>query len=141
MNKNLYEIFDEFESAKSDSERKRILSNNLTPTLIKVLEYTYHPGYTWNIKELPDNYMPKEIPPGMSYAGLGKELRKVYLFQEGHPVAATLTPQRRNELLLQLLENLEPREAEVVMGIMRKDQGVRGLTYKFVKECFPNLLP
>jgi hypothetical protein len=36
---------------------------------------------------------------------------------------------------------LEPREAEVVIGIFRKDQGVKGLTYKFVKEAFPKLLP
>jgi hypothetical protein len=39
------------------------------------------------------------------------------------------------------LESIEPREAEVVIGIFKKDQGVKGLDYKFVKEAFPNLLP
>jgi hypothetical protein len=29
----------------------------------------------------------------------------------------------------------------VVIGIMAKDLGVKGLTYAFVKECFPNMLP
>jgi hypothetical protein len=141
MNKNIYEIFDEFESAKNDEQRSNVIGNNLSPTLVKVLEYTFHPGYRWKIKDLPTNYKPADIPPGMSYAGLGKELRKVYMFQEGHPTAESLSEDRRTELLLQLLENLEPREAEVVMGIMRKDQGVRGLNYKFVKKYFPNLLP
>ena len=49
--------------------------------------------------------------------------------------------QKRNELLLQILESLEPRDAEVIIGIFQKDQGVKGLDYKFVKEAFPNLLP
>jgi hypothetical protein len=52
-----------------------------------------------------------------------------------------LNEQRKNELLIQLLESLEPRESEVIIGIMRKDLGVKGLTYNFVKECFPNMLP
>jgi hypothetical protein len=63
------------------------------------------------------------------------------LFQEGHPTAQNLNVERKNELLIQLLESLEPREAEVIIGIMKKDLGVKGLTYNFVKECFPNMLP
>jgi len=52
-----------------------------------------------------------------------------------------LTPKKREQLLVELLSALEPREAEVVMGILKKDQGVKGLDYKFVKEAFPNMLP
>ena len=63
------------------------------------------------------------------------------MFQEGNPTAETLTPRRRNELLIQMLESIEPREAEVIFGILCKDLGVKGLDYKFVKEAFPNLLP
>jgi predicted Zn-dependent protease len=63
------------------------------------------------------------------------------MFREGDPTAESLTPRRREELLLQLLESIEPREAEVILGIFQKDLGVKGLDYKFVKEAFPNLLP
>jgi hypothetical protein len=63
------------------------------------------------------------------------------LFEKGNPSAEVLTPQKREQLLLQLLESIEPREAEVVMGILKKDLGVKGLDYKFIKEAFPNLLP
>jgi len=42
---------------------------------------------------------------------------------------------------LQILESLEPREAEVIIGIFQKDLGVKGLDYKFIKEAFPELLP
>jgi len=65
----------------------------------------------------------------------------MYMFRKGDQMAEKLTPQKRNELLLQILESLEPREAEVIIGIFQKDLGVRGLDYKFIKEAFPELLP
>jgi hypothetical protein len=139
--KNIYEVFDEFEAAKTKSERKAVIEKNLSATLVKVLEYTFSPNYQWKIKEIPDNYKIPDTLPGVSHAQLSTELRRIYLFQEGHPTAEAITESKRNELLLQFLESLEFREAEVVIGIMAKDLGVKGLTYAFVKECFPNMLP
>jgi len=139
--KNIYEIFDEFELASNKKEKEWVIQRNLSQTLVKVLEYTFHPGYRWKVKELPHTYKRSDAPPGLSYGKLGTELRKVYLFQEGHPTAEALNENRRNELLIQMLESLEFREAEVVMGIFKKDQGVDGLTYEFVKRCFPQMLP
>ena len=43
--RNIYEIFDEFEEAKTKADRKLVIQNNLSPTLVKVLEYTFHPNY------------------------------------------------------------------------------------------------
>ena len=63
------------------------------------------------------------------------------MFRQGDPVAEKLTPKKQQELLFQMLNALEPREAEIIMGIFSKDQGVKGLDYKFVKEAFPNMLP
>ena len=139
--KNIYEIFDEFEEAKTKAERKKVIEQNLSPTFVKVLEYAFHPDYKWTVIEVPDNYRVPDTLPGVSFAHLGTELRRIYLFQEGHPTSLSLNEQRKNELLIQLLESLEPREAEVIIGIMKKDLGVKGLTYNFVKECFPNMLP
>jgi hypothetical protein len=139
--KNMYEIFDEFEEAKSKKEKMDVIQKNLSQTLVKVLEYTFHPNYHWKVKELPEEYKIPDTLPGISFGQLSTELRRIYLFQEGHPSAEALSDRKRKEILLQFLEGLEPREAEVVMGIMRKDLGVKGLTYKFVKECFPRMLP
>jgi len=104
--KNIYEIFDSFEEAKSKEEKMKVIGAN-----------------------------------GVSYAKLHTHLRKMYLFQKGHPESDKLTDQRRKQLLLQFLEALEPREAEIIIGIFKKDQGVKGLTYKFVKDAFADLLP
>lgn len=139
--KNIYEVFDEFEMVPSKKEKMEVIGKNLSQTLYQVLLLTFHPNYQWKIKEFPENYKIGDIPPGMSHCQLSTELRKLYLFQEGHPSSTNLTPRKSNELLILLLESLEPREAEVVMGIFRKDQGVKGLTYEFVKEAFPDMLP
>jgi DNA-directed RNA polymerase specialized sigma subunit len=79
--------------------------------------------------------------PGLSMCQLSTELRKLYLFRLGDPTAEKLEDKKTNELLITLLESLEPREAEVVMGIFKKDQGLKELNYNFVKEIFPDLLP
>ena len=140
--KNIYEVFDEFEAAGSKKEKMAVIEKNLSQTLVQVLELTFHPNFEWLITEMPDNYkVPTDVLPGLSSTQLSVEIRKLYLFRKGNPSAEQLTPQKRNQLLLQLLESLEPREAEVVIGIFQKDQGVKGLTYKFVKEAFPKLLP
>jgi hypothetical protein len=141
--KNVYEIFDEFEEAKNKKQKMQVLENNLSTLLVNVLQMTYHPNIRWKIKEMPDNYKIQEDSklPGLSRCQLSTEIRKLYMFQEGNATAEALTPRKQNELLIQLLESLEPREAEVVMGIFRKDQGVEGLNYKFVKEAFPEMLP
>jgi hypothetical protein len=137
--KNVYEIFDEFDRADGKKEKIQVLQNNMNNVLAGVLQLAFNPNIDWYIKELPDNYSPKEIPGGMSYARLSTELRKLYLFQKGNPTADKLTEKKREQLLVEYLDNLEPREAEVIMGIFNKDLGVKGLNAKFIKENFPQL--
>jgi len=140
--KNIYEVFDEFELATNKKERMKVIENNLSQALCDVLMLTFHPDYQFIITEVPDEYTPTwDNKNGFSRCQLSTELRKLYMFRKDDPTAIALTERRRKELLILLLGSLEPREAEVVMGIFQKDQGVKGLTYNFVKEAFPNMLP
>ena len=54
---------------------------------------------------------------------------------------AGLTENRKIELLIQLLEGLEPNEADVYVGILKKDLKVPQLTSALVNEAFNGLLP
>jgi hypothetical protein len=142
MIKTLYELFDEFEGAKNKKERMDIIGNNLSQPLVTVLKLAYHPEFQWKVKELPENYkIPTDMLPGITYDSLNAQLRKLYMFREGDPTAEKLTERKRTEILTQILESIEPREAEVILGIFQKDLGVKGLDYKFVKEAFPDLIP
>jgi hypothetical protein len=139
--KNIYEVFDEFDTALTKKEKMKVIEKNLSKTLVEVLQLTFHPDFRWKVKELPHNYVVPDTKPGISICQLSTQIRKLYLFREGDPTAENLSPRKQNELLIQFLESLEPREAEVVVGIFKKDQGVDGLTYDFVKEAFPDLIP
>ena len=139
--KNIYEIFDELEIATSKKEKLAVIEKNLSRTLIQVLELAFHPDYEWLIDEMPHEYKIPDTLPGISRCQLSTEIRKLYLFKKGDATAEKLSVEKRKQLLLQLIESLEPREAEVVIGILSKDLGVKGLNYKFVKEAFPQLLP
>jgi hypothetical protein len=139
--KNIYQILDEIDAATSKQEKMNAIERNLSKIFVEVLELAYHPKYEWLVKDMPENYLSPETPPKYGYAQMSTQIRKLYLFQKGNPPAEILTPQKREELLFQLLNSLEPREAEVIIGIFKKDLGVRGMDYKFVKEAFPTLLP
>ena len=140
--KNIFEVLDEIEEASSKKEKMVAIERNLSKTLVQVFELAYHPQYEWLFEEMPENYIvPTNTLPGISRVQLSTEIRKLYMFRKGEPTAERLGSQKRNQLLLQLLESLEPREAEVIIGIFKKDLGVNGLNYKFIKEAFPNLLP
>lgn len=139
--KNLYEVFDEFEEAKTKDEKMKVIQRNLSQHLVDALQFTFHPNFQWKFNKIPDGYKLPDAPPGMAFSNIAKELKKFYMFRKGDIRCEKLTDKRREELLIQMMESLEPREIEVIIGIFKKDLGVKGLTYKFVKEAFPNLLP
>lgn len=141
MAKNVYEILDEFAAAGSKQDKINVLAKNWSTTMQTVLQFAYHPDIKWLITEKPKNYKKPDTLPGVSYSTLNQELRRLYLFRQGDPGAERLTPQKREQLLLILLESLEPREADVVIGIFKKDLGVKGLTYKFIKDNIQGIVP
>ena len=78
----------------------------------------------------------------MSYGHMTEALSRVYLFQEGNPrVPPALTEKRKEEILIQILESLEPPEADVFGNMLLKNLKVKYLTEGLVNEAFAGLLP
>ena len=140
MRKNVYEVFDEFGKADSKQDKINVLANNWTPTLKLVLQLAYRPEMEWKFKDYPERYKKPDTKPGISYASLDTELKRLYMFRVGNETAEKLTTKRAEEILMVLLESLEPREADIVIGIFKKDLGVKGLTLKFIRENIPDVL-
>lgn len=139
MIKNIYEILDEFENATNDEERKEVLQNNAVPHFKKLLEYCFNENHQFYITEFPKDYIIPDTEPGIRVAGIESELRRAYLFLKGNNVADNLTEEKRNILLLQLLESFEPKEADIFVNMMKKDLQIPGLTLSLVQETFPEL--
>lgn len=141
MKKSVYEVFDEFEEALTDEERIDVLQMNDGFALRMVLKGTFDPTIQFVIDRVP-YYKPSDAPPGMGYTTIHSELNRVYLFQKDHPrVDPNLSLERREKILIQMLEAMEAREAEVFMNMILKKQKVNGLTAQIVAEAFPDLLP
>jgi hypothetical protein len=139
--KNIYEIFDEFEKAPSKQDKINVLRSNANYTLRSVLKGTFSPNVNFTIDKVP-YYNPSDAPPGLGYTSIAQELGRAYLFEANNPkVDPNLTSERKEKILIQILEALEKREAEVFMNMLLKKQKVKGLTSNIVKEAFPDLLP
>lgn len=140
MRKNIYEVFDEFEKENTKQGKIDVLAKNWTPTLKLVLQLAFRPEMEWKFNSYPVKYKKPDTKPGISFASLDTEIKRLYMFRTGNETAESLTPKRSEELLLIFLESLEPREADIVIGIFKKDLGVKGLTYKFIRDNIPGVL-
>lgn len=140
-NKMIYEIFDEFEKASKKEDKVNILRSNANYALKEVLRGTFNPNIHFTIDKIP-YYNPSDAPNGLGYTSIHQELGRAYLFEANNPrVDPNLTQERKEKILIQILEALEKREAEVFMNMLLKKQKVKGLDAKIVKEAFPDLLP
>jgi len=133
-------IFEDIATAKSITERKKILLEHESDPLKELLKYAFHPDIKFAL--------PEGAPPYDTFIGAVDEnnptylypnIRKFYLFIEGGHNG--LSQLRREQLFVQLLEELHPTEAKVVLQVKDKKLNYRGLTYKLIKTTFPDLIP
>jgi len=137
--KQIYEVFEEFEKAKAKKDRIDVLKKNDSYALRQVLIGAFNPSVEFVIDKTP-YYKPEQVPPGMGYSTISSELDRVYLLVKGHPrVADTLTQERKEQILIQMLEALEAKEAVVFMNMILKNLKIKGLDEKIVKEAFPDI--
>ncbi len=132
-------IFEEIASANSFEARQKVLKDNESNPLKDLLRYAFHPDIKFALPAgdppykcigSADEYNPTYLYPN---------IKKFYLYVEGGHDG--LTPLRREQLFVNMLEGLHPKEAKVVLQVKDKKLKFRGLTYKLVKTTFPEILP
>ena len=138
-NKNIYEVFDDFRNASGKNERLDILRKNDCYALRQVLLGAFEKGIVFDVKIPAFNR--EKIPAGMSYSHMTSVLDRVYLFVKDNPRRpAGLSDTRQQELLIQILESIEEKEADVFIAMLKKDLKIPYLTPTLVNEAFPGLL-
>ena len=141
MKKNYYEIFDEFEKLKNKDDRIRFLRAHDTITLRKIIAAAFNPRIKFHITKVPAKYKPSVLRAGMNDFTLDHVMNKIYLFEVGNPRTPNITEGKREMLLIQFLEGMEPREADLLLSIIFKTLDVKYLTAALVKEVWPGLIP
>lgn len=139
MIKNIHEVFEELEKAETKNDAKAILFYNMTPGLRGILRANFHPGIKFVIDEIPA-YRENDAPLGLGDTSIHKEINRIYIFEENNPrVDPNLTLERKKQVLVQILEALEAKEAKIFADTLLKRIKVKHLTKKMVEEVFPDI--
>ena len=132
-------IFENVASANSFGARKKVLLENESNPLKDLLKYAFHPDIKFALPSGAPPYKTIGSPDEYNPTYLYPNIRKFYLYIEGGHDG--LTQLRREQLFVSMLESLHPKEADVVIQVKDKKLKFRGLTYKLVKDTFPDLIP
>ena len=101
-----------------------------------IFEHAFDPNKKFFLPEGDPPFKEDAAPIGMSPANLHMEARKLYVF-----CREDLNKVRRESLFIQLLENVHPSEAKLILAI--KDQKLTKMypkiTQKLVSETFPSI--
>lgn len=139
MTKNIHEVFDELEAAPHADAAKAILFYNMTPGMRGVLRANFHPGIKFVFEEIPV-YRVNDAPIGLGDTSIHKEINRVYIFEQNNPrVDPNLTQERKSQILVQILEGLEAKEAKIFADMLMKRIQVKHLSKELIEEVFPDM--
>lgn len=134
MTKTLAQIVEEIEKAKTKDKQTALLIYHSSKALKDVLGYGMDPGVTWLLPQGDPPYKP--LPEAAEQEGrLLAETRKFIYFVDS-PDGRAIKPARREQLFIQLLESLDPRDAKLLLRIKNKTLKIKK---EAVKAAFPNL--
>ena len=132
------EILQKVSSAKTKKEKVELLqeynNNGLRALLIinfdESLKFLLPPG------EVP--YTPSDAPAGTDHTRLDSEYRRLYMFFKGGD--SSLKAMKREQLYVEMLENLYKDEAELLTLACNKEiQSKYRVTKQAVSEAFPSI--
>ena len=106
--------------------------------VITILKFMFDPNIEF---DLPEGSPPfKKLEKSADVQGsLYKEARTLYMFVKGqHP---NLPDMKRQTMFVQLLESIDPDDAELVLAMKEKKSPYKNITYDLVHKTFPGLLP
>lgn len=130
------EILEKANTLKTKKERIDYLRSNDNVALRGIIQLALDPKFIWS---LPVGAPPYKPFRGVDNEGvLYSEMRRLYIFLEGgHP---TLKQMRREQLFIQLLESVTPKDAEMLIAVKDKKLPYKGITRDVIHEAFPGLL-
>ena len=133
------EILSQISKIKNVAERQNALAtcaNN--KALIQLLHACFHPEVKFVLPDGAPNYT--KLDKAVDAQGtLYREAKKLYLFIDG--LAPEMHQLRRETLFVQLLEALDPDDADLLLAVKDKKMPYKGITYDLVASTFPGLLP
>ena len=133
---NVAETLEMVGKAKTREEKRQILKDRDNFATKALLQLNYHPDVKWKIPKGAPPYTPSE---NQADASLHFEVKKLDYYVDPSPHDIPML--RRESMFVQLLERLDPKDAKLIIAMKDKKITYKGLSYKLVKDTWPDLLP
>lgn len=137
--KLISEVLTEAGKISNREERIKFLRMNKSPGLTDILRINYDETIVPALPQGAPSYKQDDAPKGYEYTILNKAYTQFKYFFKG-PIANKMKPLKREGLFLNLLESLNPEEAELLIAAKDKKLKYKGITKKLVCDAFPNLI-
>jgi hypothetical protein len=139
MKKGVAEILKEASEKQSRKEKIEHLQRNQSVPLMMVLQYALDPNIQWILPEGAPPYKPNDLVDQESifYA----EARRLKNWIKGVNPGFEKQTLKHEAQFIQLLEMVDKEDAKLLVAVKDKKIPYPGITYKLVKEAFPNILP
>ena len=137
MYKNVYEIFDEFEQAKTKKDKIDVLRRNVNYALRNVLQGTFNPNIQFIFEKIP-NYKVSDAPVGLGYSTIHQELGRVYLFEKNNPNGCEGCPHKgRIKTPIQLGTEIAQATAEDNIVVIKNETLGQQVTVEIPEYPYP----
>ena len=138
---NVRETLEEVAKAKTREEKRDVLKKRENLATKILLQLNYHPDAKWLLPPGAPPYEPAK-QGDMTSNSFHYEVKKLDYYTDPSPHPLSELPMlRREAMFVGLLERLDPQDAEMMIAIKDKKLSYKGLTYKLVKDTWPDLLP
>jgi len=133
------EILQKAHNAKTKQEKSKILKENETPALKKLLIWNFDPQIKSSLPDGEVPYTKNDAPIGTEHTRLDQQDRLFHNFVEGGNYDLSRT--KKETMFIQMLEGLHESEAEVLCLVKDKSLGKKyRITQNVVAEAFPTIV-
>ena len=138
---NVRETLEEVAKAKTREDKREVLKKRENLATKALLQLNFHPDAKWLLPPGAPPYEPAKEGDIQSNT-LHFEIKKLDYYTDPSPHPLSELPMlRREAMFVGLLERLDPQDATMLIAIKDKKLSYKGLTYKLVKDVWPELLP
>jgi len=135
---NILETLELVGKAKTREEKRQVLIDRDNFATKALLQLNYHPDVKWYLPSGIPPYTPGQIADSTPNS-LHFEVKKLDYFVDPSPHDLPLL--RREGMFVSLLERLDPNDAKLILAVKDRKLSYKGLSYKLVRDTWPDLLP
>ena len=135
---NILETLDLVGKAKTREEKRQVLTDRDNFATRALLQLNYHPDVKWHLPSGAPPYTPGQVADSTPNS-LHFEVKKLDYYIDPSP--HDLPQLRRESMFVELLERVDPNDAKLILAVKDRKLSYKGLSYKLVRDTWPDLLP